>query len=247
MNDERTGHHVRLFRANKRSIVREQIHSLDILVTSFDLHPEMLAVNHVRRTEDSAGSQAVGEACKAIDQRAQRCFRTKGNIPARHIDQFRTRAESMQQQSYLAGPDHGRSKTATKCELEETWKARWTKYQQQTRAMVNDNKLLVAVRAIWAQGIWTKENSTRAESAVATLLRTGHISLNNYLCRRRVPGHSKPDCDCGWPRQTPEHITLFCPAHSTGRAEMLLEAKTTDYIKLLSIEAGLHAVTKWFL
>jgi hypothetical protein len=28
---------------------------------------------------------------------------------------------------------------------------------------------------------------------------------------------------------------------------MLLEAKTTDYIKLLLTEAGLRAVTKWFL
>jgi hypothetical protein len=33
----------------------------------------------------------------------------------------------------------------------------------------------------------------------------------------------------------------------TGRAEMLLEAKTTDYTKLLSTEAGLHAVMRWFL
>jgi len=115
-----------------------------------DLHLEMLAVNHVQRTEDSAGSQAVGEACKAIDQRAQRRFWTKGNISARHMNQFRTRAESMQQQSYLAGPDRGRSKTATKRELEETWKARWTKYRQQTRATANDNKLSVAVRATWA-------------------------------------------------------------------------------------------------
>jgi hypothetical protein len=28
---------------------------------------------------------------------------------------------------------------------------------------------------------------------------------------------------------------------------MLLEAKTTDYTKLLSTEAGLRVVTKWFL
>ncbi|KAM0703952.1 hypothetical protein Q7P35_008958 [Cladosporium inversicolor] len=33
----------------------------------------------------------------------------------------------------------------------------------------------------------------------------------------------------------------------TGRAEMLSEAKTTDYTKLLSTEAGLRAVTRWFL
>lgn len=216
-------------------------------VAPLDLHLEMLAINHVLRAEDSAGNQAVEETCKAIDQRAQRRFRTKSNIPTRHIDQFRSRAKSMQQQSYLAGPERGRNKTAAKRELEETWKARWTKYQQQTRAVANDNKLSAAVRATWTRGLRAKENLTRAESTVATLLRTEHIGLNDYLFRRRVPGYSKSDCDCGWPRQTPKHIILFCPTHATGRTEMLAEAKTTDYTNLLSTEAGLRAVTRWFL
>lgn len=216
-------------------------------VPPLDLHLEMLATNHVRRIVDSAGDEAVEETRKAVAQRAQRRFRTKNNIPTRHIDQFRTRAKSMQQQSYLAGPDRGRKKTAAKRELEETWKARWTKYQQQTSAAANNNKLSVAVCAAWTPKLRTKENLTRAESTVATLLRTEHIGLNDYLCRRRVPGYSKPDCDCGWPRQTPKHIILFCPTQMTGRVEMLSEAKTTDYTKLLSTEAGLRAVTKWFL
>jgi hypothetical protein len=55
-------------------------------VAPLDLHLEMLATNHVVRTEDSAGNQAVDETCKAIDQRAQRRFRTKSSIPTRHID-----------------------------------------------------------------------------------------------------------------------------------------------------------------
>jgi hypothetical protein len=113
--------------------------------------------------------------------------------------------------------------------------------------VANDNKLSVAVRATGTLGLWTKENLTRAESTVATLLWTEHIGLNDYLCRRRVPGYLKPDCDCGWLRQTPKHVILFCPTQMTGRAEMLLEAKTTDYTKLLSTEAGLCAVTRWFL
>jgi hypothetical protein len=71
--------------------------------------------------------------------------------------------------------------------------------------------------------------------------------LNDYLCRRRVPGYLKPDCDCGWPRQTPKHVILFCPTQMTGQAEMLSEAKITNYTKLLSTGAGLRAVTRWFL
>jgi hypothetical protein len=185
-------------------------------VPPLDLHLEMLANNHVRRIEDSAGDEAVKEIRKAVAQRAQRRFRTKGNVPTRHIDQFRTRAESMQQQSQLAGPDRGWSKTAAKRELEETWKARWIRYQQQTCTVANDKKLSVAVRATWIPGLRMKENWARAESTVATLLRTEHIGLNDYLCRRRVPGYLKPDCYCGWPRQTPKHIILFCPNVTVG-------------------------------
>jgi hypothetical protein len=216
-------------------------------VAPLDLHLELLATNHVIRTADSAGNRAVDEACKVIDQRAQRRFRTKSNIPTRHIDQFLTKGEPIHEQPYPAGSERGRSKIAAKRGLEETWKVRWTKYQQQTREGVNDNKLSAAVRTAWTRGLRTKENLTRAESTVATLLRTEHIGLNDYLCRRRVPGYLQPDCECGWPRQTPKHIILFCPTHRTGRAEMLSEAKTTDYTKLLSTEAGLRAVTKWFL
>lgn len=216
-------------------------------VAPLDLHLELLATNHVLRTADSAGNRAVDEACKVIDQRVQRRFRTKSNIPTRLIDQFLTKGEPIQEQPYPAGSERGRSKMALKRELEETWKARWTRYQQQAREGANDSKLSAAVRTTWTRGLRTKENLTRAESTVATLLRTEHIGLNDYLCRRRVPGYLKPDCECGWPRQTPKHSILFCPTHMTGRAEMLLEGKTTDYTKLLSTEAGLRAVTKWFL
>jgi hypothetical protein len=89
-------------------------------VPPLNLHLEMLATNHVRRIEDSAGDEAVKEIRKAVAQRAKRRFRTKGNVPTRHTDQFRTRPESMQQQSQLAGPSRSWSKTAAKRELEET-------------------------------------------------------------------------------------------------------------------------------
>jgi hypothetical protein len=45
----------------------------------------------------------------------------------------------------------------------------------------------------------------------------------------------------------PKHIVLCCPIHTLGRVEILAEAKIKDYTTLLSTEAGLHAVTSWFL
>ena len=89
-------------------------------VPPLDLHLEMLATNHVRRIENSAGDEAVEEIRKAVAQRAQGRFRTKGNIPTRDIDQFRTRAESMQQRSHTPGLDRSWCKTAAKRELEES-------------------------------------------------------------------------------------------------------------------------------
>lgn len=106
--------------AYKRTNVQVLEH--EARVAPLGLHLEMLAIDHVHRTEDCAGDQAVEGDRKAIDKRAQRRFQTKSIIPTRHTDQFRTRAKSMRQQSRPAG--YGGSRTATKKELEEAWKAR---------------------------------------------------------------------------------------------------------------------------
>ena len=72
----------------------------------------------------------------------------------------------MQQRSHTPGLDRSWCKTAAKRELEESWKAKWTKYQQQTCIVVDDNRLSVAVRATWTSKLRTKENLTRAESGL---------------------------------------------------------------------------------
>lgn len=70
------------------------------------------------------GNKAVEERCTAVGQCAQRRFRADGNTPARHMKQFRTMAELMQQRPYVAGPGRGRCKTAAKSEPKEAWEAR---------------------------------------------------------------------------------------------------------------------------
>ena len=147
-------------------------------ISPLDLHLEMLAISHVHRAEGSPADQAVQEACKAVDRRAQRRFRTRSNIPKKHTDQFRTKDEPMGERSCLAG--RSGNKTATKRELEETWKARWTEYQQQSCAAAKDSRLSVAARATWSRRLRTKENLTRAESTVGTLLR--NITYVDRVC-----------------------------------------------------------------
>ena len=87
---------------------------------------------------------------------------------------------------------------------------------------------------------------TRAEAALATLLRTEVKGLNDFLARVHVPGVD-PQCSCGFPRQTPKHVLLFCPDIQYPRESMLQAAGTQDYTRLLNTRAGVKAATKWFL
>jgi hypothetical protein len=53
-------------------------------------------------------------------------------------------------------------------------------------------------------------------------------------------------CPCGWERQTPKHVVMFCP-NLTNRDHMLATANTMDYTTLLNSKRGLQAVTSWLL
>ena len=85
----------------------------------------------------------------------------------------------------------------------------------------------------------------RPESTVATLLRTEAIGLNDFLHRVGVP-NVEARCPCGWERQTPKHVVMFCPS-LTGRDSMFVAAGTMDYTTLLNTEKGLRAATSWLL
>lgn len=69
---------------------------------------------------------------------------------------------------------------------------------------------------------------TGAESTIATHLRIEAIGLNAFLARAGVPGIS-PSCECGARSETPKHAVIFCPNKNTDRAEMQMEAGTSDY------------------
>ena len=80
---------------------------------------------------------------------------------------------------------------------------------------------------------------------MATLLYIKVIGLNDFLYRVGVPD-VEARCPCGWERQTPKHVVMFCPDR-TGRDRMLTAAGTMDYKTLLNSEKGLRAVISWLL
>ena len=125
--------------------------------------------------------------------------------------------------------------------IREQWKERWTEQtRQEGRPVAQSSPWNPKIRHLHS-------DLPKPQSTLLTLLRTEHIGLEDYLSRRKVPDHPSPACPCGWHRQTPKHILLFCPHFQAGRAQMLHTAQTTDYRTLLTIEKGVQAATEWFL
>jgi hypothetical protein len=78
---------------------------------------------------------------------------------------------------------------------------------------------------------------SKPESTMATEA----IRLNDFLHQVGVPD-VEAGCSCGWERQTPKHVVMFCP-NLSGRER----AGTTDYSTLLNTKKGLRAVTSWLI
>jgi len=72
---------------------------------------------------------------------------------------------------------------------------------------------------------------SRAKSFILTQLRTGAIGLNNFLAARNVPNITL-ECECGWVRQTPKHIVVYC-LYLGGREQMWTRAGTLNYNRAL--------------
>ena len=129
--------------------------------------------------------------------------------------------------------------------INEQWKAQWNRYAYEVPSRASK---AIAKDSAWDGNLHKLRNGlTRPEATVATLLRTEHIGLNDYLSRRNVPEHPSPTCPCGNGKQTPKHILLFCPSHREGRQAMFRQAGTTDYRTLLTTTRGLQASSQFII
>ena len=63
----------------------------------------------------------------------------------------------------------------------------------------------------------------KAQSSLATQIRTEKIGLANFLYRRKVPGVNSAACPCGSLLQTAKHVIMFCRLHE-HRTHMLRTA-----------------------
>ena len=90
------------------------------------------------------------------------------------------------------------------------------------------------------------QDLAKAQSSLTTQLRTNKIGFADFLFRRNVPDIASPSCECGWRRQTAQHIVMDCPLLS-NRHKMLAAAGTTDYRRLLDNPKALKIVTLWLM
>lgn len=213
-----------------------QILEHEASIPPLDLHLERLAVTHALRTTDTDGSRTITQACDVVEERALRTLQIRMTKPLTKVEQLRGRIEDKP-----AIP-----KKFAKVRMENAWAQRWQAYRATREG--NGTSAATAQTTSWnPKQCYLHRGLLKAESTLATLLRTEHIGLNDYLYRRGVPDCPSPLCECGWPRQTVKHIVLFCPRYARDRDKMIQEARSSDLATILSTENGIRAVTRWFL
>ena len=89
------------------------------------------------------------------------------------------------------------------------------------------------------------QNLKRAQSSIATQIRSEHIGLNAYLHRRNVPGVEDPRCQCGYPSQNAKHMVMVCPQWAQGRGEVLRKARNRSFEAMMDNAEDVGRITKW--
>ena len=121
------------------------------------------------------------------------------------------------------------------------WQKQWTKYRQ----ALNGSLTAAQQRPnIDKKQLKIHSSLTKAESSLATQIRTEKVGLADFLFKRRVPDITSPACPCGWPKQTPRHIITRCTLYNR---DDLLPLLTQNYQNLLDNSKTLKVVTVWLM
>ncbi|KHJ30542.1 hypothetical protein EV44_g4290 [Erysiphe necator] len=90
-------------------------------------------------------------------------------------------------------------------------------------------------------------NLSRAQSSIATQVRSEHNGLNSYLYRRKVPGVEAPSCQCGYRSQNVKHMIMACPRWAKGRGEILRKAENRSFKAMMNNPKDVARITQWIL
>ena len=140
-------------------------------------------------------------------------------------------------------PPHSRESLVKKW-IKRRWEEQWEAYLNTvppTKKTPAHEGKLGQQRNMLYQGL------RKAESSLAVQLRTEKVGFAAFLHARRVPDVVSPACQCGWRRQDPKHIIIFCPNHALNRRSLYEAAGTGRYREIMSTRKGLRALARWVM
>ena len=121
------------------------------------------------------------------------------------------------------------------------WELKWETYR---RRIEEANQTPAQRTPISKLTLKIREGLQKAESSLATQIRTERIGLKAYLHSRKVPGVESPKCKCEWARQTAKHVLLFCPDYAEPKTRILNAAIIQNYRQIVFTAKGLKAATR---
>lgn len=133
------------------------------------------------------------------------------------------------------------AKRVVRSHMRERWEKQWK------RARVGEpTKRLMDIPNKKVLKYW--KGLRKASSSVMIQLRTGRISLNQYLTRINV--RDDAECECGLSNQTPLHVVLECPRFVSQRRDMwqqMDQMRTSDFKALLTDPRAAPAIAHFMI
>ena len=124
------------------------------------------------------------------------------------------------------------------------WDQRWENYR---KCIANVNVISTQRLHLFNKTMKMRDDLQKAESILATYIRTERIDLNAYLHSRNISGTNSSRCDCGWSHQTTKHVLMHCSDWSHLRSRMLQDADFSNYRIIIVTTKSLRAVAKMMM
>ena len=150
---------------------------------------------HTLRSREGPTAIVTRKTCQDIKDIARAVLDAKGKPSPARGTLLQRRANTLLKSSPPTTkklPERSRLRRIIK----NIWKERWTAQTSQAR-----RSKPVAQDTQWNPKLRHLHHGlSKPQSTITTLLCTENIGLEDFLFRRRVPGHPSPACPCGWHR-----------------------------------------------
>lgn len=227
---------------------------IPVLEAEVEVPPIRLHLDHLlMRSLAKPSLSIVEKGCKEIQRRLKG---TRGRPKEPAATPQEAKKVWMKEQLQNEGPGRSSARTTAGTDIQDPeearkkakkwlrdqWEREWDRYRTET-----PTKSATAHKESLGNRLQLHQGLQKAESSILTQLRTGHIGLNAYLHRRKVPGIESPACGCGWRYQDVKHILLFCPNTAYDRSKLLPPGAVRDLDALLSKPEHRSRTAKWAL